>query len=282
MKWFLWGHGNVSKGRAKVAWKEACIPKLEGGLGIRRISDVNKSLMAYHIYSLLAGRESLWTNWVRNYRLRGRSLWDVPIQANSPWGWKRLMKCRHIFREFLWCKIGNGQTAFLWFDKWSAECPLANIVTPRQMARYGYSIKSKVVDAIHNGEWAWPEEWRTEETLDTRPYSRSVWHSVRNKVDMNSVQESWDEITSWLVQRAKSKAIYAVGSRLLVAAAAYTIWNERNSRFFSNKLRPPEKIVDIIINMVRTKLISFKYKQTSNVKRFLEEWKLNKEDLLED
>ncbi|KAJ0568029.1 putative RNA-directed DNA polymerase [Helianthus annuus] len=378
MKWFLWGNGNGSKGRAKVAWKEVCIPKIEGGLGIRRISEVNKSLMAYHIYSLIAGRESLWTNWVRNYRLCGRSIWDVPIQANSPWGWKKLMKCRHIFREFLWCKVGNGQNAFLWFDKWSDECPLANTVTPRQMARYGYSIKSKVADAIQNGVWAWPDEWRTRypSLFQLRPlnlseaqdkvlwrnsegkllpfssreawesirtsrepvawanvvwsafnipkhaflcwlifrrklwtqdriiqwqhrvtgsmnqmccllcyadiethdhlffqcsYSRSVWHSVRNKVDMSSVQRSWDEITSLLVQRAKSKAIYAVGSRLLVAATAYTIWNERNSRFFSNKLRPPEKIVDIIIHMVRTKLISFKYKQTCNVKRFLEE-----------
>ncbi|XP_022003170.1 uncharacterized protein LOC110900593 [Helianthus annuus] len=257
------------------------------------------------------------------------------------------MKCRHIFRDYLWCKIGNGQTAFLWFDKWNADCPLANVVTPRQMARYGFSIKSKVAEAIHNGVWSWPEEWRsvypsffqlqplslssvkdrvlwlssegklvpfsskkvwesirigdilaawskvvwssfnipkhaficwlifkrklwTQDRilqwnhrvtgsmnqmccllcyadLETHDhlffqcnYSRSVWCSVRNKVGMNSVHESWDEISSWLVPRANSKAIYAVASKLLVAAAAYTIWTERNSRFFSNRLRPPE------------------------------------------
>ncbi|KAM0031583.1 hypothetical protein Hdeb2414_s0017g00510601 [Helianthus debilis subsp. tardiflorus] len=30
MKWFLWGSSTVSKGRAKVAWKEVCLPKSEG------------------------------------------------------------------------------------------------------------------------------------------------------------------------------------------------------------------------------------------------------------
>ncbi|XP_035830140.1 uncharacterized protein LOC110901221 [Helianthus annuus] len=83
MKWFLWGFGTASKGRAKVAWKEVYLPKAEGGLGIRRITDVNKSLMAYHIFSILSGRKSLWTDWVDLYRLKGRSIWDIPVHECS-------------------------------------------------------------------------------------------------------------------------------------------------------------------------------------------------------
>nr|GEX55216.1 hypothetical protein [Tanacetum cinerariifolium] len=36
MRGFLWSHGNLHKGHAKVAWDVICLPKTEGGLGIRR------------------------------------------------------------------------------------------------------------------------------------------------------------------------------------------------------------------------------------------------------
>ncbi|KAJ0600035.1 putative reverse transcriptase zinc-binding domain-containing protein [Helianthus annuus] len=113
-------------------------------------------------------------------------------------------------------------------------------------------------------------------------YSKSVWHKVRHKVEMNSVKESWEEISASLITKANSKSVFAVASRLVVAAAAYSIWSERNARFFSNRLRPPEQLADRIVSTVRTKLFSFRYKQTSNVKRFMEAWKLDKADFLEE
>ncbi|XP_022019383.1 uncharacterized protein LOC110919421 [Helianthus annuus] len=162
------------------------------------------------------------------------------------------------------------------------------------MARSGFSVKSKVVEAIQNGVWVWPDEWRTrypalfqlppitlsnekdrvmwrnsvgnlvpfaskERKLWTQDrimkwnhmvtgsmnqmccllcyaglethdhlffqcsYSRSVWGSVRLKVGMDSVQETWEDISSWLVPRTKSRAIYSVAGKLVVAAATYAI-----------------------------------------------------------
>ncbi|XP_022024172.1 uncharacterized protein LOC110924477 [Helianthus annuus] len=250
--------------------------------------------------------------------------------------------------------MGDGQSAFLWFDKWSIECPLANMVTPRQMARFGFSVKSKVAEAIQNGVWVWPDEWRTRypvlfqllpltlsneqdrvtwrnsegklvpfaskevwESIRIRKdpvawsrivwssfnipkhvfmcwlifkrklwtqdrilkwnhmvtssmnqmccllcyvglethdhlffqcsYSRSVWWNVRLKVGMDSVQETWEDISSWLVPRAKSRDIYSVAGKLVVAAASYAIWCERNTRFFSNcKTREDLSMISIL------------------------------------
>ncbi|XP_035843943.1 uncharacterized protein LOC110931624 [Helianthus annuus] len=63
-------------------------------------------------------------------------------------------------------------------------------------------------------------------------YSEKVWRIVRSKVGMTMVNEKWDDIVEWLIPRAKSRAIRMVASRLIVAAAAYAIWSERNARFF--------------------------------------------------
>ncbi|GJU38129.1 putative reverse transcriptase domain, reverse transcriptase zinc-binding domain protein [Tanacetum coccineum] len=58
--WFsLVPRGN-KEGKAKVAWNSICMPKHEGGLGIRGTDDFNVALMATHIWSILNHKESLW------------------------------------------------------------------------------------------------------------------------------------------------------------------------------------------------------------------------------
>ncbi|KAK1441010.1 hypothetical protein QVD17_06846 [Tagetes erecta] len=45
LKNFLWGGKEDKKVIAKVAWKKVCLPKKEGGLGVRRVLDMNMALM---------------------------------------------------------------------------------------------------------------------------------------------------------------------------------------------------------------------------------------------
>nr|GFB85588.1 hypothetical protein [Tanacetum cinerariifolium] len=52
--------GNMSRGKAKVTWDAFCLPKQEGGLGIRRLDHFNKALMVSHVWKLLSLKESLW------------------------------------------------------------------------------------------------------------------------------------------------------------------------------------------------------------------------------
>ena len=37
MRGFLWCQGSLGRGKTKVAWEVVCLPKKEGGLGIRRL-----------------------------------------------------------------------------------------------------------------------------------------------------------------------------------------------------------------------------------------------------
>ncbi|KAK1421733.1 hypothetical protein QVD17_24306 [Tagetes erecta] len=60
MRDFLWARGPLKKGRARVAWKDVCMPKNEGGLGIKRVRDMNKAMMSFHIWSIISNRPSVW------------------------------------------------------------------------------------------------------------------------------------------------------------------------------------------------------------------------------
>ncbi|GJX81111.1 hypothetical protein Tco_0329260 [Tanacetum coccineum] len=44
MRGFLWCHGSMRRGMAKVAWEDVCLPKEEGGIGIRRLGTFNQAL----------------------------------------------------------------------------------------------------------------------------------------------------------------------------------------------------------------------------------------------
>ncbi|GKC86271.1 hypothetical protein Tco_1141988 [Tanacetum coccineum] len=70
---FLWCQGNMCRGKAKVAWDVVCLPKKEGGLGLRKLELFNKALMSSHIWDILMLKESLWIKWIHAYKIRDRN-----------------------------------------------------------------------------------------------------------------------------------------------------------------------------------------------------------------
>nr|GEU87601.1 hypothetical protein [Tanacetum cinerariifolium] len=99
MHGFLWSHGDLRMGNAKVKWKDVCLLKNQGGL------------------------DSLWVKWANAYRLIDRSsnvrnFWDVPILNDICWGWRELLQCRDVLRENFVCRIGVGSQTFVWYDNW--------------------------------------------------------------------------------------------------------------------------------------------------------------------
>ncbi|GKD63514.1 hypothetical protein Tco_1305622 [Tanacetum coccineum] len=71
------------------------------------------------------------------------------------------------------------------------------------------------------------------------------------------------DITSFINPISKGKTAISILSRLVLAASSYYIWLERNGRLFKKKTSSPDQIVDVIISMVRLKLVTFKFKKMS-------------------
>lgn len=105
-----------------MTWKQACLPKSQGGLGLRDLSIWNECLMCKHLWNLARNKESLWVKWINVIRLRGKSIWEVKLMVESSCGWKQMFlrsKRDHVFK-----KIGDGMGTFLWYDVWNDIGPL--------------------------------------------------------------------------------------------------------------------------------------------------------------
>ncbi|GKD46635.1 hypothetical protein Tco_1271280 [Tanacetum coccineum] len=101
LKGFLWCQGELSNGKAKVAWKNVCRPKNEGGLGIKDLGQWNEVLMAKHLWNIASMKESLWVKWINVFRLKGERIWDVDCEKNSSYGWKQILSLRNKMRNHI-------------------------------------------------------------------------------------------------------------------------------------------------------------------------------------
>jgi hypothetical protein len=94
--------GKHDKAKAKVSWVKVCVPRQEGGLGLKRIDVWNKAAMLRHIWNLFSRADSLWVAWVKENWLRGRSFSQIPIPQSCSWCWKQLLKLRNLAKRFFY------------------------------------------------------------------------------------------------------------------------------------------------------------------------------------
>ncbi|PWA73992.1 reverse transcriptase zinc-binding domain-containing protein [Artemisia annua] len=110
LKGFLWCQGELTKGKVKISWDNICKPKDQGGLGIKDLQLLKKTL---------------WVKWINVEKLKGRSIWEVNQDSNSSIGWSNILRLREKVRNHVYYKIGNGKNVSTWFDKWCEVGPLS-------------------------------------------------------------------------------------------------------------------------------------------------------------
>lgn len=93
---FLWKEGLQSAKGAKVSWFSLSFPKAEGGLGLRNLKCWNKSCFLQNFWNLFSQSGSLWIAWIKEYYIKGRDIWQLPISAHSSWTWKKMLKLRSV------------------------------------------------------------------------------------------------------------------------------------------------------------------------------------------
>ncbi|GJS41231.1 hypothetical protein Tco_0566274 [Tanacetum coccineum] len=74
-------------------------------------------------------------------------------------GGHKLLQIRDFVKLFFWTQIGNGKNVSIWIDGWCDHCPLIRYLSPRDLSREGYSLKSTVSDLVSNEGWRWPQSW---------------------------------------------------------------------------------------------------------------------------
>ncbi|GJV34630.1 RNA-directed DNA polymerase, eukaryota, reverse transcriptase zinc-binding domain protein [Tanacetum coccineum] len=155
----LWNIGDSGKGRAKVAWIDVCKPKDQGGLGFKSLELWNKTLLVKHLWNVAAKKESLWVKWINVVKLKQRSVWDIDIDSKDSWGWKCILSLRSWIGNHMRYRIGNGENANVWHDRWHKDISLSSTISKKEVFYAGFHDQNTVSDLINENGWRWPQDW---------------------------------------------------------------------------------------------------------------------------
>ena len=118
---FLWtGEETCSGARCLIAWDKVCLPKIEGGLGIKDLATQNHCLLLKFVHKLHLSDPLPWRDWI---------LRDINCDLGD--GLPDDSFLRHIvvaelqrYRAFTRVLVGNGTSTSFWFDNWLPDGPL--------------------------------------------------------------------------------------------------------------------------------------------------------------
>lgn len=114
---FFWGFKDDSKHLTPLAWSSICKPTELGGLELRRMFDINRSLIAKLGWIICTKPQSLWVQVLRaKYFRSAHSLADPIKTPQSSWIWEIILACRDILDKWLRFQVFRGTSIQLWLD----------------------------------------------------------------------------------------------------------------------------------------------------------------------
>ncbi|GJR85601.1 retrotransposon protein, putative, ty1-copia subclass [Tanacetum coccineum] len=91
-------------------------------------------------------------------------------------------------------------------------------------------------------------------------YSSNIWCVVHQFARMESVPPILEDIMLWFQPMTTKRMFKNIVGKLLFTATAYYVWLECNNSFFKNTKRTIDELKDLILGMVRHKLVTLRFK----------------------
>ncbi|GLT48369.1 hypothetical protein SLA2020_220000 [Shorea laevis] len=131
---FIWcGKWNYNA-MSLVAWDDVCVPKKEGGLGVKQLLHWNKAALGRLVWNICQHQESLWVKWAHVVLLRGENFWKVKIPADCAWTWRQVLKLCPILENIIWMQVGDGRQVSLFYDWWVGEKRFCELISKDEIA----------------------------------------------------------------------------------------------------------------------------------------------------
>ncbi|GJS67578.1 hypothetical protein Tco_0682142 [Tanacetum coccineum] len=101
-----------------------------------------------------------------------------------------------------------------------------------------------------------------------------IWNRIKGMADLGSSTTNVYDIIHNLLPFVKRRTTRSVIAKLVVAAIAYYVWQERNWRLFKKGKRSSDQIVECILSTIRLKLLSCKLKKSKSGESLERLWNL--------
>ncbi|XP_059669114.1 uncharacterized protein LOC132314246 [Cornus florida] len=262
-------------------------PKNNGGLGFDCIDLANRVAGLNHIWKLCAKKNSLWVNWTYKYLIKNKNFWTVKPTSLSSGFWRKLLKQKEMARRVIKHRIGTGPDTMMWIDFWLPNGPLYSQLGLSEVEILQLDTSVKVDSLISNSQWSIPASLQQIPFLNSNSFNSQLhslhtpsaspdlieWlpslttgFSQRTTMDYfcpPSLLNCWTDLITWCSSNWQMN--HFTLHKLLLSAAVYFIWFERNARAFKNKASSAQHIIQLIKSCIRSRLSSLVLKKEAEL-----------------
>lgn len=262
---FLWG----SK-IGRVSWRQVCLPREEGGLGLRDLRTWNKALLAKNLWNIHCKKDTLWVKWVNEFFLRGSSIWVWIPKPDSPPIFKNLVQ----IKDEMVARVGSVQAVVEMLEPWctSGGLQVSRVyewLRPRALPRPGFRNIWHTVCTPKHSFMVWLATLERLPTKDRLPWSdvsptcvfcsevdethshlffqcrvvREIWDAIRAWLFINRQVTTIRSGLKWLQKDVKGTSWISRARRIAFPCLIYVVWTSRNKILKENAVISPDMVV---------------------------------------
>ncbi|XP_059460221.1 uncharacterized protein LOC132189495 [Corylus avellana] len=123
-KKFWWGFPpKKARNLSLKAWDSICFPKELGGLGIRKMREVNLALISKLGWKLLSNADSMWVAQLRGKYLHSSTFLSPSPHSSSSWLWQGIIKSLPFISQGACHRIHSSSSLPIWSSSWIPTLP---------------------------------------------------------------------------------------------------------------------------------------------------------------
>ncbi|PNX73126.1 hypothetical protein L195_g029024 [Trifolium pratense] len=202
-----------------VGWDVCCLPKNEGGLGIKRPHHMNNAFLVKMLWNLINNPDDLWCKvlygkYGRNDDLRV-TIYSQPY--DSPL-WKALTGIWDQFQQNIVWQLGDGNNINFWLDKWIPGGNSLFSTTNQSFIDTTLSVLALPAPTVTDGQDS--IGWGGTSTRNFTVQSAYVSQSARGQ----TIEGDWKGLWSW-------KGPYRIQTFMWIAAHEHMLTNNRRRKW---------------------------------------------------
>lgn len=110
---FWWGYDQDKQRHLYLkSWNALCALKEAGGLGFRRMRDINEAFITKLVWQLHTREDCLWVNILKAKYAKGLNLMDNAERKGAcSWIWQSILNCKNLlFKEICFAVGANSRS----------------------------------------------------------------------------------------------------------------------------------------------------------------------------
>ncbi|XBI00206.1 hypothetical protein VPH35_129330 [Triticum aestivum] len=136
----FWWTGIEEEPRSRAlclrAWKDICIPKSEGGLGIRNIQAMNRGLVLSAAWRIAENPDCFLSRVLKSKYFPDSSIWRASSKVPKSAFWSSILKIRHLLYSNSFYQLIEGDSS-IWSTPW---CPVWESIYDHLIIQPGHFI----------------------------------------------------------------------------------------------------------------------------------------------